>query len=307
MAWSAQNIPDLTGKVAIVTGANSGLGYECSKALAAAGGHIIMAARNMVKVEEAKAKILELSPDASLETIELDLGSLDSVRGTAESIGATQRSIDILLNNAGVMATPEGRTADGFETQLGVNHLGHWVLTARLLRLLLAAGDARLVSVTSTVHHMGRRIDADNPNLEGNYAPWRAYGQSKLANYHFAIGLQREFSRRGVGAKSLLAHPGLSRTNLQIRTNELGGAGKSGQFFENFAARTGMEPSRGALPQLRAATDPNAKGGQMYAPRFMNCGAPVRRPIMRRIGLNRSIEILWAVSEQLTGDSLRFE
>lgn len=307
MAWSAQNIPDLKGKVAIVTGANSGLGYESSKALAAAGTHVIMAARNMDKVEEAKTKILEISPEASLATIELDLGSLESVRGAAASIGKSHGSIHILLNNAGVMATPEGRTSDGFETQFGVNHLGHWVLTSRLLPLLLAAGNARVVSVTSTAHHMGRRIDAGNPNLEGNYTAWRAYGQSKLANFHFAIGLQREFSRREVGAKSLLAHPGLARTNLQVRTNELGGAGKSGQFFEKLAARRGMEQSRGALPQLRAAADPKAKGGQLYAPRFMNSGAPVRRPIMRRMGLNRSIEILWAVSERLTGDSLRFD
>lgn len=154
---------------------------------------------------------------------------------------------------------------------------------------------------------MGRRVDPENPDLEGKYGPWRAYGQSKLANYHFAIGLHRELKRRGLAAESLSAHPGLSRTNLQIRTSELGGAGRSGPFFERLAAARGMDPEHGALPQLRAATDPRAKGGQLYAPRFITTGAAVRRPILRRIGLEKSIQILWRVSEQLTGESLRFD
>ena len=154
---------------------------------------------------------------------------------------------------------------------------------------------------------MGRRIDPENPNLEGTYGPWRAYGQSKLANYHFAIGLHRELKRRGLTAESLSAHPGLSHTNLQVRTSELGGAGRSGLFFERMAAMRGMDPEHGALPQLRAATDPEAKGGQLYAPRFINTGAAVRRPIFRRIGLKKSIQVLWRVSEQLTGESLRFD
>lgn len=157
------------------------------------------------------------------------------------------------------MAMPEGRTANGFETQFGVNHLGHWLLTARLLGSLLGSNRARVVTVTSTAHHMGTRVDPDNPNLEGKYGAWRAYGKAKLANYHFAIDLQREFESRGLSAESLVAHPGLSRTNLQINTTHHGGAGRMGRFFETLAARTGMEPPRGALPQLRAAADPSAR------------------------------------------------
>jgi NAD(P)-dependent dehydrogenase (short-subunit alcohol dehydrogenase family) len=303
MAWDTSDIPNLNGRVAVVTGANSGLGFESARALAHAGATVVMAARSAEKAESAKALILAEIPAAVIEPVVMDLGSLESVRAAAAEITRTHEAIDILINNAGVMATPEGRTADGFETQFGVNHLGHWVLTSRLMPALLAADAARVVSVTSTAHHMGRRVDPENPNLEGTYSPWLAYGQSKLANYHFAIGLQREFERRGVSAQSLMAHPGLSRTNLQVRTRELGGVGNSGQFFENLAARTGMTPARGALPQLRAATDPRARGGELYAPRFVNNGPPVRRPVMRP-GIDKSVSVLWEVSERLTGETL---
>lgn len=303
MSWSIKDIPSLNGKVAVVTGANSGLGFESAKALSAAGAIVVMTARSAEKAETAKAGILANLPKASLETVVMDLGSLESVREAAAKILEKHDVVDILINNAGIMATPEGRTADGFETQFGVNHLGHWVLTARLMPALLAAEAARVVSVTSTAHHMGRRVDPENPNLEGKYSPWRAYGQSKLANYHFAIGLQREFRRRGLPVRSLMAHPGLSRTNLQVTTRKLGGAGGSGEFFERLAARTGMEPARGALPQLRAAADPRARGGQFYGPRYMNTGNPVRLPVLRP-GTGKSIKVLWEVSERLTGEEM---
>lgn len=300
MSWTREDIPDLSGRVAVVTGANGGLGLETAAALAGAGAHVVMAAHSQEKARNASAEILGAHPDASLEIVELDLASLDSVRKAGEAISANHSSVDVLVNNAGVMAMPEGRTSDGFETQLGINHLGHWVLTAELLPSLLAADGARVVSVTSTAHHLGRRIDPDNPNLEGNYEPWRAYFQSKLANYHFALGLQREFARRRLSTQSLMAHPGLSRTNLQVHTVEQGGGGRWGTVFEQRAAKSGMDPAAGALPQIRAATDPNARGGQMYAPRFIQTGPPVRRPIMRRIGLDAAIANLWVVSEQMT-------
>ena len=303
MAWTVSDIPRLDGRTAIVTGANSGLGFESAKVLAGAGATVVMTARSEEKAADARARILAGHPDARLESVVIDLGSLESVRAGAATITAAHGVVDILINNAGVMATPEGRTVDGFETQFGVDHLGHWVLTARLMPSLLAAEMARVVTVTSTVHHMGRRVDPDNPNLEGDYKPWRAYGRAKLANYHFALGLQREFESRGYAAQSLTAHPGLSHTNLQVTTNALGGAGASGPFFERLAARRGMEPADGALPQLRAATDPAARGGQMYAPRWINTGVPVRRPIMRP-GRRKAIELLWEMSERLTGESL---
>lgn len=303
MAWTAADIPDLTGKVAVVTGANSGLGLESTKALAGAGAHVVMAARNQDKAQSAYDEIEAAPPDASLEIVELDLGSHESVRKAAASVASSHPAVDILINNAGLMAMPERRTVDGFEMQFGVNHLGHWVLTASLMPYLLAAEAARVVAVTSTAHLFGRAVDPDNPNLEGNYGAWKAYGQSKLANYHFALGLQREFTERGLAAQSLMAHPGLSHTNLQVHTEDQGGAGWNGTMWRWLAAHTGMDATRGALPQLRAATDPRAKGGEMYAPRFVNTGAAVRRPIVRP-GRDKAIETLWRVSEDLTGTRL---
>ncbi len=307
MAWSASDIPDLSGKVAVVTGANGGLGFESAKALAIAGAHVVISARSPDRAATAREQILNADPEASLELVELDLGSLESVRSAAAAVTRDHPVVDILMNNAGVMAMPERRTLDGFEMQLGVNHLGHWALTARLLPSLLAAAGARVVTVTSTAHHMGRPIDPDNPNMEGAYDPWKAYGRSKLANYHFAIGLQREFELRGLAAQSLLAHPGLSHTNLQVRTAEEGGVGRSGELGKWLAATTGMDPARGALSQLRAATDPSARGGEMYAPRYVQAGPPVRRPILRLIGLDEAIARLWETSEQMTGESFDFE
>jgi NAD(P)-dependent dehydrogenase (short-subunit alcohol dehydrogenase family) len=307
MAWTAADIPSLIGKVAVVTGANGGLGLESAKDLGGAGAHVVMAARSQEKAKAAYDEIMAAHPEASLEIVRLDLGSLESVRAAAAEISEKHPKIDILINNAGLMAMPERRTADGFEMQFGVNHLGHWVFTAGLLRSLVAAPSARVVTVTSTAHHTGRAVNPENPNLEGNYGAWKAYGQSKLANYHFALGLQQEFEKRGLAARSLVAHPGLSHTNLQVHTHEQGGAGWSGGFFRWLAAATGMDADRGALPQLRAATDPNAKGGEMYAPRFVNNGDPVRRPILRRIGLQKAIDNLWAVSEELTGTKLEFD
>lgn len=304
MTWSTADIPPQDGRVAVVTGANGGLGLEIARALAGADAHVVMAARNQDKAAVAREEIRAVHPTASLEIVPLDLGSLASVDAAAQQILTAHDRINLLINNAGVMAMPERTTEDGFEMQFGINHLGHWALTAHLLPALVRADAARVVSVTSTAHHTGRAVDPDNPHLRGTYAPWKAYGQSKLANYHFALGLQREFERRGLRAQSLIAHPGLSHTNLQVHAVDEGGAGRSGRFFRWLAAHTGMPANRGALPQLRAATDPNARGGEMYAPRFINNGPPVRRPILRRIGLQRAIDTLFAVSERETGVAL---
>ncbi len=225
------------------------------------------------------------------------------MREAAASIAEAHPRIDVLVNNAGVMGIPERETADGFEMQFGVNHLGHFAFTARLLPAVLRA-DGRVVTVTSTAHHMGRRVDPANPHLHGRYRPWRAYGQSKLANYHFALGLHRRLAAAGVGTASLLAHPGLSNTDLQAHSVVETGGGSSQRFFEWLAAKTGMSPAQGALPQLRAATDPEAHSGEFYAPRFVNNGPPVKRPILRPIGLDRSIDVLWEVSERETGETL---
>lgn len=306
MGWSTAEIPDLSGRTAVVTGANSGLGLESAKALAGAGAHVVMAARNQEKARIAYDEITRAHPDCSHEIVELDLGSFESTMAAAAKIASDHRAVDILINNAGLMAMPERRTVDGYEMQLAVNHFGHWILTAELLGPLLAAHAARVVTVTSTAHLFGRLIDSTNVNMEGNYAAWSAYGRAKLANFHFGIGLQREFAKRGLNAGSLVAHPGLSHTNLQVHTVREGGGGPSAPFWAWLARSTGMSAANGALSQLRAATDPDARGGEFYGPRWGNSGPPVRKPILRR-DLDKGIETLWAVSERETGVTFDFE
>jgi NAD(P)-dependent dehydrogenase (short-subunit alcohol dehydrogenase family) len=304
MAYTRDSVPDLTGRTAVVTGANGGLGLQTAKVLAGKGADVVMAVRNQDKAATAVQEITAEVPTASLDLVELDLASQTSVRKAAEQVMDRHDTVDILINNAGLMAMPERRTADGYEMQFGVNHLGHWTFTARLMPALLAAPAARVVTVTSTAHHFGRPVDPENPHLHDRYGPWRAYGQSKLANYHFALGLQRVFERARVRAQSLLAHPGLTHSDLQSRTVAEGGGGLLGPFFAWMAERTGMDVERGALPQIRAATDPRARGGQFYGPRFGNAGPAVRLPVLRP-GANKAIETLWLVSERETGVQLR--
>ncbi len=300
MSWSVADIPDQGGRVAVVTGANGGLGLETARALAAAGAHVVMAARNQAKATEAEASIRTDSPEASLEVVELDLGSLASVRQAAEKILAAHETVDLLVDNAGVMGIPERKTADGFEMQLGVDHLGHFALTALLMPALLADA-ARVVTVTSSAHHLGRAVNPDNPHLHGRYGPWRAYNQAKLANFHFGLGLDRMLEDAGASAASLIAHPGLSNTELQAVSVAETDGGLSQRFFHRLAGSTGMSPAQGALSQLRAATDPAAKGGWFYGPLFVGNGPPVRKPVLRRLGTKRAIARLWEVSERETG------
>jgi NAD(P)-dependent dehydrogenase (short-subunit alcohol dehydrogenase family) len=301
VSWGVADIPDQSGRTAVVTGANGGLGLETARALAGAGADVVMAARNQERATEAMEQIRATAPEAKLTLVELDLGSLDSVQKAAEEILTAHQTIDVLVNNAGVMGIPERRTLDGFEMQLGVDHLGHFALTARLLPALLRADAARIVTVTSTAHHMGRAVNPDNPNLDGRYGPWRAYGQAKLANFHFALGLHRLLSEAGQSAASLVTHPGLSNTELQAVSVEETDGGISQRFFLMLARSVGMSPAEGALSQLRAATDPGAKSGEFYGPLFVNNGPPVRKPILRRLGMNGAIEKLWRVSERETG------
>ena len=301
MSWDVADIPDQTGRTAVVTGANGGLGLETARALAGAGAEVVMAARNQERAAEAMEQIRAGLPDASLKLVELDLGSLASVRKAAEEILAASGTVDLLVNNAGVMGIPEQRTADGFEMQFGVDHLGHFAFTALLMPALLKAQAGRIVTVTSTAHHMGRAVNPDNPNLDGRYGPWRAYGQAKLANFHFGFGLDRKLRDTGAPVASLVAHPGLSNTELQAVSVKETDGGPSQRFFLTLARNVGMTPAQGALSQLRAATDLAAKGGEFYGPLFVNNGPPVRKPVLRRLGMNRAIARLWQVSERETG------
>jgi NAD(P)-dependent dehydrogenase (short-subunit alcohol dehydrogenase family) len=198
------------------------------------------------------------------------------------------------------MATPRTETADGFELQFGTNHLGHFALTAQLMPALLRAPAARVVTVTSTGRHFRTRLDPDDPHLMNDYDPWRAYGRAKMANLHFAVELNRRLAAAGALATSLVAHPGYANTDLQAQSARAG-SGASQRFFATTVRWVGMSPRAGALPQLRAATDPQARGGELYTPRWVNVGPPVRRPITSRSQDRREMELLWDVSEQETG------
>jgi NAD(P)-dependent dehydrogenase (short-subunit alcohol dehydrogenase family) len=301
MAWTAAKIPNQSGAVAVVTGANGGLGLEVARELARKGGLVVMAARDQAKAEAAVASIRDEVPGASLELQPLDLASQASVREAAKRVLAGHGRIDILVNNAGLMAIPEQRTEDGFEMQLAVNHLGHFTLTALLLPALLASDGARVVSVTSTGRHAGRPLDPANPHLAGSYEPWRAYGQAKLATTHFALELDRRFRAAGTPARSIVVHPGFANTDLQARSVRETGGGRSQRFFRAAVRRYGMTPAQGALPLLRAATDPGAVGGALYTPRWVNWGPPVRRPLLRRTRDRDAMTTLWQVSERETG------
>lgn len=300
MSWSTRNMPNLDGTVAVVTGANGGLGLASAKALAGKGAHVVMAARNQTKAAAARAEILAAHPSASLEVVELDLGSLASVETAAAQILEGQDRIDVLMLNAGVMALPQGQTEDGFDTQFGINVLGHWALLSRLLPLVVRTPGARVVTLSSTAQHTGRAIDPSDPHMRRRYDPWRMYGQTKLAMRHLAVGLQRQFDAAGVDAKALSAQPGLTDSDLQSTTVEQGGAGFLGPFFHRLTVGMGMTPDRGALSQLRAATDPSAPGGGFYGPLFVTNGPPVLKPLVRP-GSDAAVRALWQVSERETG------
>jgi NAD(P)-dependent dehydrogenase (short-subunit alcohol dehydrogenase family) len=285
----------------VVTGANGGLGLETARELARKGAHVVMASRDTARAERARDAIVEQIPRASLELLQLDLASLDSVRGAAGSVLAAHRAIDVLVNNAGLMGIPEARTADGFEMQFGVNHLGHFALTALLCPALLRSPRARVVSVTSTGRHLGRSVDPDDPHLNGRYDPWRAYGRSKLANVHFALELERRFRAAGTTAQSLIVHPGFVHTDLQARSVRETRGGASQRFFHDAVQRFGASPAEGALSLLRAATDPATSGGRFFTPRYVNWGPPVERPLLGRSRDRQAMATLWRVSERETG------
>jgi NAD(P)-dependent dehydrogenase (short-subunit alcohol dehydrogenase family) len=278
MAWTAADIPDQTGRVAIVTGGNGGLGLATVRALAGRGATVVMAARNAEKAAAALDDVRRDVADAEVWIQPLDLGSLASVRSAAAGIAERHAAVDLLFDNAGVMATPELTTDDGFELQLGTNHLGHFAFTALLFPTLVHSGGARVVCTTSTARWMGRTVDPDDPDLHGRYGPWKSYGRSKLANVHFALELQRRASAAGAPVASLLADPGLSNTELQTQSVHAP-----------------------ALPQLRAGTDPRAHGGELYAPRFVSTGDPIRFPLSFRSTDRKAGRRLWELSERLTG------
>ena len=217
-----------------------------------------------------------------------------------QQIAANHERINILMGNAGVMALPQGTTEDGFETQMGINVLGHWALLGHLLPVLVATPGARVVTLSSTAQHTGQAVDPADPHMNEKFDEWRMYGQTKLAMRHFAVGLQEQFDRAGVDAKALSAQPGLTNSDLQTTTQAHGSAGLLGAISVKLVRVAGMSTDRGALSQLRAATDPDAPGGGFYGPLFVTNGPPIRKPLVRP-GSDAAVRALWEVAERETG------
>lgn len=300
--WTQNDIPVLTGKIVIITGANSGLGLASTKALAAKGATVLMACRSPSKGESAKAEVLRMVPDARLELMTLDNADLKSVRAFAEAFRAKYDRLDILLNNAGVMAIPRSQTRNGFETQLGVNHLAHFALTGLLLDVLIATPGSRVHTTSSSAAFAGT-INFDDLMGETEYSRWRAYGQSKLANAVFAIELDRRLAAAGQTCMSNSSHPGLVMTNLQARSLQESGRPLGERLLYGLLGPVlSQNIGMGVLPQLYASTAPGARGGVFYGPRtFRLRGYPAEQHCNDALNKPDILEKLWQVSEQLTG------
>jgi NAD(P)-dependent dehydrogenase (short-subunit alcohol dehydrogenase family) len=294
--WTEADVPGQAGRTAVITGANSGLGLEAARVLAQRGAAVVLACRDLAKAKDATDQIRAAAPGAELSTVRLDLGSLASIREAAEELRAGHDRLDLLINNAGLMMTPHGRTEDGFELQLGTNHLGHFALTGLLLDRMLEVPGSRVVTVSSNGHRLGR-INFGDLQSERRYSRTRAYGQSKLANLLFTYELQDRLTRAGAATQALAAHPGTSRTNLTQYLPVLMRAGA--------ALLPTQGSAMGAVPVLRAATDPDARGGEYYGPAGLgeNRGPARRVQSSARSHDTEAARRLWDESVQLTGVS----
>ncbi len=302
--WTADDIPDLEGRTILVTGANSGLGLSSATALAAHGARVLMGCRNAARAHAAAAKVSVAATGPEPTVVTLDLADLDSVRRCADEVAATTDRLDVLMNNAGVMALPLRRTAQGFEAQFGTNHLGHFALTGAVLPLLLAAEAPRVVTTSSQAHRIGR-MRWDDLNWERGYQRWPAYGQSKLANLLFTAELER---RAGGALLAAAAHPGYAATHLQAAGPEMEGNHLM-KRLNDFGNRVfAQSADMGALPQLYAATADGVRGGDYYGPGgpFEARGYPQKTGSTRAAGDEASARRLWEVSEELTGTTYRW-
>jgi NAD(P)-dependent dehydrogenase (short-subunit alcohol dehydrogenase family) len=294
--WTAADIPDQHGRTIVVTGANSGLGFQTSLELARHGAHVVLACRNLDKGREAQERIAAQAPGASTELRALDLADLASVRAFAEAL-ETDR-IDVLINNAGVMALPRRQTPQGFELQLGTNHLGHFALTG----LLLDRIGERVVTLSSGAHRMGK-MNFDDLQGERRYFRWSAYGQAKLANLLFALELQRRLDQAGVDLLSVAAHPGYAATNLQLQSSQMTGNPLDRMVNRVLNATVAQSGAMGALPTLYAATVPDLPGGAYVGPdgvAEMRGHPQLTVPSARARDAGTAAR-LWDVSEELTG------
>jgi NAD(P)-dependent dehydrogenase (short-subunit alcohol dehydrogenase family) len=302
MKWTEADIPLQTGKIVVVTGANSGLGFYTSMALAGKGARVILACRDLKKGEAARQRILATGPKLEPELWELDLSSLSSVRSFSEKLLSTHGGPDLLFNNAGLMAIPYYKTSDGFEMQFGVNHLGHFALTALLWPLMKDKPGTRIVSVSSAAHHFGK-IRFEDIHWDQGYSKWGAYGMSKLANLLFTTEMARRLKELDSPVIVAAAHPGYADTSLQAKSMIMAGSRGKARLFDlvnKFVAQSG---EMGALPSLYAATAPDVESGSFYGPSgFMKMkGWPaLEKPNPKRV-IPEVAELLWKVSEDLTG------
>jgi len=296
--WTQQDIPDQTGRVAIVTGANSGIGLETARELARKGARVVLACRSEARAAEALEDIRSGVPDARLEFMALDLSDLDQVRDFSSAVRERLDRLDLLINNAGVMIPPESQTKQGYELQFGVNHIGHFALTGQLLDLLLATDGARIVNVSSTAHKFGK-INFDDLDFKSRgYSASAAYGQSKLSNLLFSAELTRKLDASGASVLVASAHPGWTQTNLQQHSS----------LFQRLNPFFGMQPIGGALPTLRAATGPEVEADDYYGPgSFFEMWGPPKKVGRTKAAQNRTdAERLWEVSEQRSGVKYEF-
>jgi len=302
--WTAADVPDQTGRTIVITGATSGLGLASAHVLAGAGARVLLAARNPEKAARARDEVAAGATGPAPEVVALDLTDLGSVRAAAAAIAERVDALDVLMNNAGIMAPPLGRTAQGFEAQLGTNHFGHFALTGLLLPQLRAATAARVVTTSSGAHKAGRMRWHDL-NWQHGYRRWLAYGQSKLANLLFAFELDRRSGAHGAAIVSVAAHPGYAATHLQAAAPEASGRKLTARFMELGNRILAQSAEDGALPQLYAATMPDVVGGEYFGPDRLSelRGAPVRVKGTRRANDTADAGRLWDVSERLTGVS----
>lgn len=301
MGWSADDIPDLHGHSAVVTGANSGLGFHTALQLARHGADVTIAVRDAGRGEAALSRMRATTLRGTVTSAPLDLADPSSVQGFVKSYLAEHEGLDLLVNNAGVMAVPRAVTRDGFELQFGTNHLGHFALTGLLLPALLARPAARVVTVSSTAHRTGR-IDFDDLDGERHYRKWTAYSQSKVANLLFMRELHRRAASAGVGLVSVAAHPGYAATNLQRRGPELEGSAVKQLGMRLANAAFAQSDAMGALPSLYAATAPDVRGGDYFGPNLFEWRGHPKRVGMSAVASDPEIAArLWDVSEERTG------
>lgn len=301
-AWAAENMPDLSDKTIIVTGGNSGIGYEAALQFARKGATVVLACRSMEKGRTAAAAIRSGHGEARVGVMELDLAALASIRSFADAFHRQHQRLDILCNNAGVMAIPYRRTTDGFEMQFGTNHLGHFALTGLLLDLLRNGGAARVVTVSSGMHHAGW-MRFDDLQWERGYRKWLAYGQSKLANLLFAFELQRRAQRAGLKLVSAGCNPGYAATNLQAAGPRMEGSNVLESMWGWSNRLFAVSAAKGALPTLYAAVSPEVHGGEYIAPKMIGTGfgSPGVARCSSRARDTVAAARLWDISEELTG------